>query len=436
MAIVVTAFLIFVSMGSWDSQAAPLAKSETKQVKQTKLKLTSITNLYDAADFSKKRKESLAPQTVTVITSTGTGWYKIKTWLGEKWITPKGVKLKLTKTAPLYNEADFSKKRKESVSPQTVTVIDATGTGWYKIKTWLGEKWVAPNGAKLKLSKTTTLYNQPDFSKKRNEKLSPQTVTVTGATGTGWYKIKTWLGEKWVSPDGVSMKLVSTTNLYDKPDVTKRRKEKLSPQSVTVIDTASNGWYKIKTWIGEKWILPNKPAENIGKAYITSDQLKKLGWVNITTSMLKDLNNCLKRYNITTPQRIRHFMSQASHESSAGRYTKEIASGKAYEGRKDLGNIYKGDGPKFKGAGYIQLTGRYNYQRFSTAIKDTKVMSGVNYVSVTYPWTSAGFWWNSNNMNALCDRGATVKEITRRVNGGYNGLTDRERYYNLAIKIF
>jgi predicted chitinase len=400
------------------------------------LKLSSITDLYDSSDFATKRKETLAPQTVNVISETGSGWYKIKTWLGDKWIAPSGVSLKLNSTVRLFDDADLSKKRKETISPQTVTAVDATGTGWYKIKTWIGDKWIAPNGVSLVLNKTTLLFDSPDLSKKRSETIGAQTVTVTDATGTGWYKIKTWLGEKWVAPDGISLSLTKTVPLYDAPEISKKRSETVAPQRVTVVDTKGTDWYKIKTWIGEKWINPSQSTVTTGKVYITEDQLKKLGWRNITTAMVNDLNSCLQRFNITTPQRIKHFISQTSHESGAGLYTKELANGEKYEFRKDLGNIYKGDGPKFKGAGYIQLTGRYNYQKFSNSINDSSIMNGVNYVSVKYPWTSAGFWWSSHNMNALCDHGATVLTITKRVNGGTNGLDDRQKYYDLASKIF
>ena len=71
---------------------------------------------------------------------------------------------------------------------------------------------------------------------------------------------------------------------------------------------------------------------------------------------------------------------------------KEIADGWAYEGRSDLGNIEPGDGPRYKGAGVLQLTGRYNYQRLANGIGDQKVMDGVDYVSNTYPFTSACIW--------------------------------------------
>ena len=169
---------------------------------------------------------------------------------------------------------------------------------------------------------------------------------------------------------------------------------------------------------------------------ITDDQMRRMGWSNYN---LADLNRCLKKYDITTSNRIRHFIAQCSHESALGRYTEELGGQShcsKYDGRKDLGNTQKGDGCKFKGAGYIQLTGRYNYQQFANSIGDKRVMEGVSYVSKKYPWSSAGFWWKSNNMNSLCDKGASVEVITKRVNGGYTHLAERKQYYNKACSIF
>lgn len=150
---------------------------------------------------------------------------------------------------------------------------------------------------------------------------------------------------------------------------------------------------------------------------------------------VKELNECLKTFAIITPGRLHHFLSQTAHESGGGRWKIELASGSAYEGRTDLGNTQPGDGPKFKGAGYIQLTGRANYQTFANYIKDSRVMDGCSYVAVTYPFTSAGFWWLNNNMNALCDSNPTVEQVTRRVNGGLNGLEGRKRYYERCLEI-
>ncbi|WP_088832746.1 glycoside hydrolase family 19 protein [Paenibacillus tyrfis] len=173
----------------------------------------------------------------------------------------------------------------------------------------------------------------------------------------------------------------------------------------------------------------------MSKRWLTAEQLANFGWRNPTIAVIDDLNDALTRYDITTPDRIAHFMSQCGHESGLGVYTKELASGKAYEGRSDLGNVNPGDGPRYKGAGYIQLTGRANYQRFANYIGDAAVMQGVDYVAAKYPWSSAGFWWSAAGMNQLVDSGATVKQVTRRVNGGHNGLEDREALYRKWISL-
>ena len=195
------------------------------------------------------------------------------------------------------------------------------------------------------------------------------------------------------------------------------------------------------TKTGTVYVTVRQEAEkssNTTTEYVTKDDLAYI-W-NCDKSLIKDweiseLNQCLKKFNITTPSRIEHFLAQTAHESGGGKYVKELASGADYEGREDLGNTQPGDGPKYKGAGYIQLTGRANYQAFANYIKDPRVMEGVDYVSQHYPFSSAGFWWMNNGMNQLCDSNPTVAQVTKRVNGGYNGLEDREMYYKRAVKV-
>jgi putative chitinase len=152
---------------------------------------------------------------------------------------------------------------------------------------------------------------------------------------------------------------------------------------------------------------------------------------------VQELHKCLTTFSITTKVRIRHFLAQCSHESNGGRWMKELASGADYEGRKDLGNTQNGDGPRYKGAGFIQVTGRYNYQQFANYIKDPNVMNGVNYVAENYPFTISGFWWMTNKMNELCDSGATCRQVSARVNGRdpANGLADREKYYKRCCEV-
>ena len=153
-----------------------------------------------------------------------------------------------------------------------------------------------------------------------------------------------------------------------------------------------------------------------------------------TATQLADLNSCLQRFAINTPARIRHFLAQVGHESGGLKWMLELASGDAYEGRKDLGNTRSGDGRRFKGAGVIQLTGRYNYQRFADYIKDPRVMDGAAYVANQYPFTSAGFWWHNNAINAFVDQGANSRQVSAKVNGRdqANGLADREMYFTRA----
>ena len=79
---------------------------------------------------------------------------------------------------------------------------------------------------------------------------------------------------------------------------------------------------------------------------------------------IKIFNQNAEKFGCNTPLRMAHFLAQIAHESACLRYTEEIASGSAYEGRKDLGNTQKGDGIKFKGRGYIQITGRANYDKY------------------------------------------------------------------------
>jgi putative chitinase len=185
---------------------------------------------------------------------------------------------------------------------------------------------------------------------------------------------------------------------------------------------------------GSSLSLLRKQSDN--PQIVTKQQAEAVYGRAITATQLKDLNDCLVRFQITTHPRIRHFLSQTAHETAGLQYMKELASGTAYEGRKDLGNTQPGDGPKYKGGGCLQLTGRSNYQAFCNHINDSKIMNGCDQVANYYPFTSAGFWWKNNNMNSLCDQGGTVEQVTKRVNGGYNGLDDRKMYYNKALKVF
>ena len=179
---------------------------------------------------------------------------------------------------------------------------------------------------------------------------------------------------------------------------------------------------------------PKKTEPSTGEVYVSKAQLAAIWECSadlIHDYEIDEMNSCLAKYQITTAPRIRHFLSQTAHESGGGRYKKELASGVAYNNRSDLGNG-PSDGPKYKGAGYIQLTGKYNYSRLSEYLNDPRVMEGVDYVAENLPFTSAGYWWIDNKMNELIDSGADVYQVTQRVNGGQNGIDDRIHYLRIC----
>lgn len=143
--------------------------------------------------------------------------------------------------------------------------------------------------------------------------------------------------------------------------------------------------------------------------------------------------NYLDKYQIDTESRICHFLGQIGHETGELRYREEIATGAAYEFRKSLGNIYKGDGRKFKGRGIIQLTGRYNYQLFADTYNLPIVMLKPEIIANEDDLCAltAFFFWKRNKLNSFADVN-DIKGLTKRINGGYNGLKDRIRLYNNA----
>lgn len=139
----------------------------------------------------------------------------------------------------------------------------------------------------------------------------------------------------------------------------------------------------------------------------------------------------LNSYDINTKLRIAHFMAQVTHECAGFRTTEEFATGAAYEGRTDLGNTQKGDGRRYKGRGLIQLTGRANYRsigkKLNLPLEQHPELAGEPAISLKI----ACEYWKSRNINAAADRDDLIK-ATRLVNGGLNGLEDRQKYLQKA----
>ncbi|WP_458722449.1 glycoside hydrolase family 19 protein [Pseudomonas brenneri] len=150
------------------------------------------------------------------------------------------------------------------------------------------------------------------------------------------------------------------------------------------------------------------------------------------------LNTAMSRFAIVTPQRITAFIAQVGHESGQLRYVREIwgptAQQAGYEGRADLGNTVKGDGPKYRGRGLIQITGRANYAACGEALGLDLINQPELLEEPQHAAMSAAWFWSTKGLNTLADKGEFVK-ITRRINGGVNGLEDRQKLYAQAQKV-
>lgn len=165
-------------------------------------------------------------------------------------------------------------------------------------------------------------------------------------------------------------------------------------------------------------------------------QARALPWVG-------PLNYTMTRYSINTPARAAAFIAQLAHESVKFAYTKEIwgptAAQRAYEppGEKaaDLGNTQPGDGLRFCGRGLIQVTGRSNYQACGNGLGLDLISNPALLEQAEYAAASAGWFWNAHGLNAYADSGDFVG-LTKRINGGTNGLADREDLWDSCKHAF
>ncbi|MFL5320255.1 MAG: glycoside hydrolase family 19 protein, partial [Myxococcaceae bacterium] len=128
------------------------------------------------------------------------------------------------------------------------------------------------------------------------------------------------------------------------------------------------------------------------------------------------------------------FLAQLAHESGQLQWWHEFASGAEYEGRRDLGNTHPGDGVRYKGRGPIQLTGRANYRSAGRALHLPLEAHPEMAVKPSVGFRVAVWFWTTHGLNALADKGKFT-EITRRINGGFNGLSSRLAYYRRALKV-
>jgi putative chitinase len=173
---------------------------------------------------------------------------------------------------------------------------------------------------------------------------------------------------------------------------------------------------------------------------IAADRLRQI-MPNLPASKLSaywpHLNAAMEKYEINTPLRAAAFLTQLAHESGELKWMEEIwgptPAQKRYEGRADLGNTEPGDGYRFRGRGPIQLTGRDNYKKYGELLGIDLVGDPDLAAKPEYAFQTAALYWKLNGCNELADVEDFVK-ITRKINGGLNGLADRQRYYERAKK--
>ena len=183
---------------------------------------------------------------------------------------------------------------------------------------------------------------------------------------------------------------------------------------------------------------------------------------HVPDSVIAQIPEVMEKFQINTPLRLAHFLAQCGHESGgfrvvnenlnysakglqgifkkyfptpalAERYQRkpEKIANRVYASRMGNGDEASGEGFKFRGRGYIQLTGKVNYTAFGKAA-GVDTLTNPDLVATKYPLLSAAWYWNSRKLNAVADQGATdavVTKATKLVNGGTIGLADRIKHF-------
>lgn len=211
-------------------------------------------------------------------------------------------------------------------------------------------------------------------------------------------------------------------------------------------------------------VVPAPAVPHVNNTGFKLDKLKG----HIPDDVIAQIPDTAARFGITTPLRLAHFLSQCGHESGNWRAVREnlnySAKGlmgifKKYFPNATLANAYQrqpekianrvyasrmgngpetsGDGYKYRGRGFIQLTGKVNYAAFDKTVPED-ITSNPDLVATKYPLASAAYFFNSNKLWNICDQGATpavVTAVTKRVNGGTIGLADRVKHFNEYYKL-
>jgi putative chitinase len=271
------------------------------------------------------------------------------------------------------------------------------------------------------------------------------------------------VGSKGEDVKKLQAKLGTTADGSFGPGTEKLVKEWQSANGLTADGIVGDG-----TW--SKMFPTTQPVQVVKEDVVipTSSEFKLQNLKgHVPDAVIAQIPDTAKKFNITNPLRLAHFLAQCGHESGGfksvsenlnysadglkkifGKYfpgnlnesyakqPEKIAS-RVYGGRMGNGDESTGEGFKFRGRGYIQLTGKQNYTNFAKFIGEDTV-SNPDLVATKYPLASAAFFFDSNKLWSICDKGsdvATVTAVTKRVNGGILGLNDRIKHFNEYYKL-
>ena len=181
---------------------------------------------------------------------------------------------------------------------------------------------------------------------------------------------------------------------------------------------------------------------------LTTEQLQKI-MPQLSAARLATffpfLSDAIGEFDIAQPPRAAAFIAQLAHESGQLRFMEEIWGPTPAQRRYEppgklsdaLGNTETGDGKRFKGRGPIQITGRANYRRYGDLLGVDLIADPPRAALPDVAFRIASLYWSKKGLNELADQVTreAFREITRRINGGFNGLADRERFYETAKNV-
>lgn len=187
------------------------------------------------------------------------------------------------------------------------------------------------------------------------------------------------------------------------------------------------------------------PAEALDEAEALSIAMGGSLPIERYRALVPAVKEALRQSDCTNPRRVAQWFAQIGHESCGLLYMEEIADGSAYEGRADLGNVLPGDGPRFKGHGPIQITGRENHRQVSEWAYGKNLVPTPDYFianptelgSDTFGFLGAAWYWTvarGSQINEAADA-EDHERVCRLINGGLHGFEDRVQRYHRALQV-